>query len=297
MRIVMAGASGFLGTAWRDHLARRGHDVVRLVRGEAMSNGESHWDPYSGLVDRAVIDGADVVADFAGAPLAHWPYSAGYQRTFKRSRVATARTLAEAIAGSDRKPALLQQVGTAHYGDRGDEVITEQTPTDADTFMADVCRGWEAATEPAREAGARVVLMRSSPVLDRRGGALQPIRLIFAAGLGAPVGSGDQYFTTISLHDWSRAVTALAEDDDAEGAFNLAGPNATTNAEFGRTLARMLNRPFVMKVPAWPVRKMLGAISSEVLGSQRIAPERLTGRGFTFDHPTLEDRLASALDR
>lgn len=297
MKVVIAGASGFLGTAWRDHLARNGHDVVRLVRGQAMSDSESPWDPYAGVVDRSVIEDADVVADLAGAPLAHWPYSAGYQRTFKRSRVATARTLAEAIARSDRKPPLVQQVGTAHYGDRGDEVITERTPTDGETFMASVCQSWEAATEPASEAGARVVLLRTSPVLDRRGGAFPPIRLIFAAGLGAPVGTGDQYFTTISLHDWLRAVTALAEDDTAEGAFNLAGPNPTTNAEFGRTLARLLHRPFVMKVPARPIRKVLGAVSSEVLGSQRIAPERLTERGFTFDHPTLEDRLLSALHR
>jgi uncharacterized protein (TIGR01777 family) len=297
VRVVVAGASGFLGTAWRDHLARGGHEVVRLVRDEPMADRESRWDPYAGVVDRAVIEDADVVADFAGSPLAHWPYSRSYQRTFKRSRVATARTLAEAVAASDRKPALVQQVGTAHYGDRGDQVITEETPTDSETFMADVVRGWEAATEPAREAGARVVLLRTSPVLNRHGGAFPPIRMIFAAGLGAPVGSGDQYFPTISLRDWVRAVTLLAEDASAEGAYNLAGPDPTTNAEFGRTLARQLHRPFVMKVPAWPVRKVLGAISSEVLGSQRIAPARLVEHGFTFEHPTLEDRIAFALGR
>jgi uncharacterized protein (TIGR01777 family) len=296
MKVVMAGASGFLGTAWRDHLARQGHDVVRLVRGPAMSDRESHWDPFAGQVDRAAIEDADVVANLAGSPLAHWPYSKSYQRTFKRSRVATTRTLAEAIAASDRKPALLQQIGTAHYGDHGDAPITEATPTDADTFMADVCQGWEAATEPAQRAGARVVLMRSSPVLGRGGGAFKPIRLIFAAGLGAPVGSGDQYFPTISLPDWARAATSLAEDDAASGAFNLAAPNPSTNAEFGRALARMLHRPFVMKVPAWPVRKLLGAVSSEVLGSQRIVPERLVSEGFSFDHPTLEDRIAAALN-
>ena len=113
MRVVMAGASGFLGTAWRDHLAREGHEVVRLVRGEAMSAYESHWDPYAGQVDPAVIESADVVTNLAGAPLAHWPWTESYKRTFVDSRVATTRTLAEAIAGSDRKPAFLAQNGVA----------------------------------------------------------------------------------------------------------------------------------------------------------------------------------------
>src|SRR3954453_19554167 len=116
MKLVLAGASGFLGTAWRDHLAREGHEVVRLVRGNALSANESHWDPYAGQVDRAVIEDADVVANLAGAPLAHWPWTASYKRTFTDSRVATTRTLAEAIARSDRKPALLAQSGVAGYG-------------------------------------------------------------------------------------------------------------------------------------------------------------------------------------
>jgi uncharacterized protein len=297
MRFVLAGASGFLGTAWRDHLAREGHDVVRLVRGEAMSANESAWDPYAGEIDRAVIESADVVACVSGAPLAHWPYTRAYQRKFRASRVVTTGTLAEAVAASDRKPTFLAQNGTAGYGDRGDQVLTEEAATDADTFMGGVCRAWEEATRPAADAGARVVVMRSSPILDRRGGALRPIKLIFQAGLGAPVGSGRQFFPTISLQDWVRAATWLATNDQARGPYNLAGPAPTTNAEFGRLLARELGRPYVMRVPAWPVEKGLGAISSEVLGSQRIEPRRLLDEGFTFEHDTLEKRLGSALGR
>ncbi len=295
MRYVIAGASGFLGHPLRDHLARTGHEVVRLVRGEPMSRQESRWDPYSGQVDQSVIEAADVVVNLAGAPVTHWPFTKGYQRTFTASRVATTRTLAEAVAKSTRKPALLAQNGTAGYGDHGDRVVTEESPTDADTFMGGVTRAWEQAADPAREAGGRVVIARSGPILHQRGGAFRLIKLVFSAGLGAPVGSGDQYFPTMSLRDWVRATVRLAEDEQASGAYNLVGPDTTTNAEFGRALAQMLHRPFVMRVPGWPVDKLLGPISSEVLGSCRVEPRRLLEEGFGFDDPTVNARLAAAL--
>lgn len=297
MRIVLAGASGFLGTAWRDHLAQQGHEVVRLVRGEVMSPQESSWDPRRGQVDQAVIEEADVVACLSGAPLAHFPWTAGYKKTFLESRTLTTGTLATAIARSERKPALLAQNGIAGYGDRADQVLTEDSPTDADTFMGRVTRDWEAATAPAQEAGARVVVMRSAVVLDRRGGALKPLLLVFKSGLGGPLGQGRQYFSTISLNDWLRAATRLAADDDARGAYNLSAPNQTTNAEFGRTLARMLHRPAVLRTPSFPVKLALRDVSSELLGSARVEPARLQEAGFEFDHPTLESRLASALSR
>jgi uncharacterized protein (TIGR01777 family) len=294
MKLVLAGASGFLGTTWRDHLAREGHEVVRLVRGEALSGSESHWDPYSGQVDRELIESADVVANLAGAPLAHWPWTKSYQRTFTDSRVATTRTLAEAIASSDRLPAFLAQSGVAGYGDQGDRILTEDAPVDADTFMASVVRQWEAATEPAAAAGARVAVMRTSVVLDKRGSALKALRLLFKAGLGGPVGSGEQYFSTISLVDWLRAATHLA-GHASHGAYNLSAPNATTNAEFGQELARLLHRPSVVPAPAFALRALAGTVASELLNSTRVEPARLLAEGFTFDHPTLTSRLQAAL--
>lgn len=295
MKLVLAGGSGFLGTAWRDHLAREGHDVVRLVRGDALSSSESHWDPYAGQVDASVIEGADVVANLAGAPLAHWPWTASYRRTFTDSRVATTRTLAEAIATSDRKPAFLAQSGVAGYGDQGDRVLDEEVPVDADTFMGDVVRQWEAATVPAGTAGARVAVMRTGVVLDRRGGALKPLLLTFQAGLGGPIGPGTQYLATMSLVDWVRAATHLATSDDSSGAYNLTGPNATTNADFGQELGRRLRRPSVVRVPAFALRTLAGTVSSELLNSTRAEPVRLLAEGFTFEHPTLDSRLAAAL--
>jgi uncharacterized protein (TIGR01777 family) len=294
MKLVLAGASGFLGTTWRDHLAREGHEVVRLVRGEALSGSESHWDPYTGQVDRSLIESADVVANLAGAPLAHWPWTKSYQRTFTDSRVATTRTLAEAIASSDRKPAFLAQSGVAGYGDQGDRILTEDAPIDADTFMGSVVRQWEAATRRASTAGARVALMRTSVVLDKRGSALKALRLLFKTGLGGPVGSGEQYFATVSLADWLRAATHLAVHD-SHGAYNLSGPNATTNAEFGRELARQLHRPSMVPVPAVALRTLAGTVASELLNSTRVEPARLLAEGFAFDHPTLSSRLEAAL--
>jgi len=295
MKLVLAGGSGFLGTAWRDHLAREGHEVVRLVRGDALSASESHWDPYAGQVDRSVIEDADVVANLAGAPLAHWPWTESYKRTFIDSRVATTRTLAEAVAASERLPAFVAQSGIAGYGDRGDELLTEEASNDADTFMGEVTRVWEAAAAPAEAAGARVAIMRTGVILDKRGGPVKLLLPIFKAGLGGPVGSGEQYFSTISLPDWVRAATFIATHDEARGVYNVSAPNASTNAEFGKTLGRMLHRPSSVPVPAFALRTAAGTVSSELLNSTRVEPARLLAEGFTFDHPTLDARLASAL--
>lgn len=295
MKLVLAGVSGFLGVAWRDHLARQGHQVVRLVRGDALSSSESRWDPYAGHVDRAVIEGADVVATLSGAPLAHWPWTESYKRTFTASRVVTTRTLAEAVAASDRRPAFVAQNGIAGYGDRGDAALTEESAFDADTFMGRVTREWQDATSAVSEAGVRVAVMRSSIILDRRGGAMKPLLLLFKAGLGGPVGPGTQYFSTISMSDWVRAATHLVTNDGSSGVYNVSAPNATTNKEFAKLLGRMLHRPSVVPAPSWPIRAVVGDVSSELLNSTRVEPARLLAEGFEFQHSRLDERLAAAL--
>ena len=294
MQIVIAGATGFLGQAWTRALSAHGHKVVRLVRGEPSSADEVRWDPAGGTVDQETIDAADVVANLAGAPLVHVPWNESYRRTFLASRVDTTRTLAEAVARSDRKPTLLAQSGIAGYGDRGNEVITEDTPIDATTFMADVVRRWEGATSPAEEAGARVVHMRTSVVLDRRDGALQAMLLPFRLGLGGKIASGKQYFATISLHDWIGAATYLALNDDLAGPFNISGPDPSTNAEFTEELARQLGRPAFLRAPGFPL-KLVGPMGGEMLASQRVEPHRLLEAGYAFAHNDITDRLAAAL--
>jgi uncharacterized protein (TIGR01777 family) len=295
MRFLIAGASGFLGRALRDHLAREGHDVMRLVRGEPLSRQESRWDPYANSVDDDVVGACDVVVNLAGAPIAHWPWTASYKQTLRDSRLATTSTLAAAIARIPSKPAFLVQNGVAGYGDRGDEVLTEESSTPATTTLGTVTRQWQDAASPAETAGARVVIMRTAVVLHKSGGAMKPMLLAFRAGVGGPLGDGRQYFPTISLTDWVRAVTYLATSADASGVYNLAGPGQTTNAEFTEQLGRLVHRPTFMRVPALPMRKVLGELSNELLSSARVEPARLLAEGFAFEHPTLNARLAAAL--
>ena len=253
MLIVMAGSSGFLGTAWRDHLAREGHEVVRLVRGEALSANESPLGP----VRRRGGPGGHRVGGRGGQPGRARPWRTGrgptsYKRTFTDSRVATTRTLAEAVAGSDRKPALVAQSGVAGLRRPGRRPWSpRRRPIDADTFMAGVTRavgGGHRGGQRRRCPGDRC---GPGSILDKHGGALKSLLLVFKAGLGGPVGPGTQYFPTISLPDWVAAATHLATHDGSHGAYNLSGPNPTTNAEFGRELGRMLHRPSKVPVPSF----------------------------------------------
>ncbi|HSV38922.1 MAG TPA: TIGR01777 family oxidoreductase [Nocardioidaceae bacterium] len=294
MKFVIAGASGFLGTAWAEHLEKQGHEVTRLVRRPA-GRGESTWDPYSGKLDRDLVEQADVVANLAGANLAHFPFNAKYQKVFRDSRLVTTRVLAEAIAASANKPAFLAQNGVAGYGDRGAAVVTEDDPTNADTFLGRLTVEWEDATRPAGDAGARVVVLRTSVVLDRRGGAMGAVLTPFRLGVGGRIGSGEQYFATISMDDWMNATTHLAESETASGPYNLVGPGTTTNAEYTKTLARHLHRPAVIPVPAFAIRRALGPVSSDLLGSLRLEPRRIIDEGFEFRHDDLDSRVAAAL--
>jgi uncharacterized protein len=294
VRFVLAGSSGFLGTAWTAHLEAAGHEVTRLVRRPAQA-GESRWDPYANKVDLDLIEAADVVANLAGAPLPRVALSASYRKTFADSRVVTTRTLADAIAATRGQTALVAQNGIAGYGDRGDAVVTEATATDAETFLAQVTRDWAEATVPATEAGARVVILRTSVVLDKDSLTLKVMKIPFLLGLGGKIGDGKQYFPTISLSDWLRAVTFLAESDSASGVYNITGPNPTTNEEFTKALASRLHRPSFLRVPERPLRMTLGPVAPEVLSSLRVEPTRLLEAGFAFEHPTLESRLTAAL--
>ncbi|MGI8675804.1 MAG: TIGR01777 family oxidoreductase [Nocardioidaceae bacterium] len=297
MRFVIAGSSGFLGTALRDHLAGGGHTVIRLVRGSAATPSESTWDPHAGAVDTDVVAAADVVVNLAGAPIAHWPWTTAYRREILRSRVAATSTLARAVASASRPPVFLVASGIAGYGDdRGAEVLTESS-TDGSGFLAGVVRAWEDAAEPARHAGARVCHLRNGLVLGPGGGAFTVMSLPFRLGLGGRIGSGRQYFSAVSLADWVRAVSFLAATDDAEGRYNVSCPHPGTNADFTRLLAAALHRPAIMWVPAVALRTALGGLADQVLGSLRVYPQRLTEAGFEFQHPDLAAIVRAALRR
>ncbi len=295
MRVVIAGASGFLGTHLTEHLRVHGHEVTALVRREPASAHESRWDPRAGEVDAEVVGRAHAVVNLAGASIAGNPHSRRWAEEVRESRVATTGLLARAIAAAERPPAFLVGNGIAWYGDHGAAPVTEDSDSLGDAFLTRVTREWTAAADPAREAGARVCVLRTAPVMDRTSPPLKQLRLLFKAGLGGRLGSGEQYFPMISLRDWIGAVSYLLESRDVSGAFNLCCPTTPTNAEFTRELARAVRRKALFTAPAPLLRVAAGDLSSELLGSVNARPAALERAGYDFEDEDVREVLASAL--
>lgn len=294
MRFLIAGSSGFLGTHLRERLAGEGHEITRLVR-SSPGPGDVQWDPYAGTVDRAAVEAADVVVNLAGTPTIGNPHSRTWARNLRESRVTTTRVLADAVASSERKPAFLAQNAIAGYGDHGDRPVPETTPLTADTLLGKLTREWQAVTEPAAEAGARVCVLRTAVVLDQRSAPLRQQLLQFKAGAGGRLGSGRQYYPVITTRDWVAAAAFLAARDDVSGPVNLSAPHAPTNAEFTSALAERVHRPAVMHVPAAVLKVTAGRMAPEILNSVRVVPQVLLGAGFTFGDPEIGAILDSAL--
>jgi len=295
MHVVLGGASGFLGTALTTHLRDQHHQVTRLVRSEDPRSDASLWDPRTGRIDQIVIDRADAVVNLSGASIGRWPRTSSYKRELMRSRVDPTTTLARAIAGSGAPPMLLSGSAMGIYGgDRGDDVLTEQSEL-GDDFPAQIATKWEAAAQPAVDAGARVVFLRTALVLDQAGGLLGPLLPLFKLGLGGRLGSGRQHMSLVSLTDWLRAVTFLLENPDASGPYNIVMPADVTNAQFTDAFGDALHRPTVMVAPRFALRGVLGEMANDLLGSLRMQPARLREAGFDFEHPDLESAMRSAL--
>jgi uncharacterized protein (TIGR01777 family) len=295
MRVVIAGASGFLGTHLSDHLRVHGHEVVALVRREAHSPRESAWDPYAGVLDEALVGGADVVVNLAGSPLFGNPHSARYRRELMESRVVTTRVLAEAVAASERPPAFLANNGTSFYGDHGADALTEECDSRGEGLLTRVTREWQAAAQPALDAGARVCVLRTAPVMDRASLTLRLLKGLFKSGMAARLSSGEQYFPIISLRDWVGAATYVAESHDVSGVFNLCCPVTPTNREFTETLAEALHRPSFLAAPAPVLRLAAGQMAPELLNSVNVRPAALERAGYDFEDEDVREVLATAL--
>lgn len=295
MHVVVAGASGFLGTPLVARLRQRGHEVTRLVRGDDTAPDASRWDPASGRVDQALVGAADAVVNLSGANISRWPRTSSYAREILQSRLGATGTLARAIAAADRPPAFVSGSGMSWYGvDRGDDSLDESAGPGSG-FLADVSQQWEAATAPAAEAGARVCLVRTSLVMDASGSALKLMAVPFRLGVGGRLGSGRQRMSVVSRDDWVSAVTFLVEHDSLAGPFNVSIPQTVTNAEFTAELGRQLHRPTVLAVPSPAIRLALGGIADDLLGSLDVRPAALEAAGFTFAHPSLASTLKAAL--
>ncbi|MFC8300047.1 TIGR01777 family oxidoreductase [Micromonospora orduensis] len=298
MRILLAGASGFLGTRLGDRLTADGHQVTRLVRRPPRGPQERQWDPAAGQLDPAVVAGADAVVNLAGAGVGDKRWNDDYRRLIRTSRVDSTTTLATTVAGlpaADRPGVLLNSSAVGWYGNTGDRAVEEDAPA-GEGFLADVCRVWEAATRPAEDAGVRVVRLRTGLPLHRDGGLLKPQLLPFRLGIAGRLGSGRQWLPWISMVDWLDATLFLLSRADIAGPVNVVGPNPVTNAEFTRELARQLHRPAIIPIPALALKVALGGFSHEALTSTRVLPAVLTRAGYPYQHPDLRGALHAALN-
>ena len=296
MHVVVSGATGFLGRHLVDAFGAVGHTTTSLVRRETGADWESQWDAASGQLDAQVIEDADVVVNVAGSPTIGNPHSKRWASSLRESRVSTTRTLAEAIAASQKKPTFLAGNAVAVYGDHGDQQVTEAGDSRGHALMAEVTRAWEAAAQPAVNAGARVCVLRTSPVMDRESEPLRTLRRLFWLGLGGKIGNGRQYFPMVSLRDYLAGVVHLAENPDAHGPFNLCCPRTPTNAQFTRALSRAVGRPAFLPVPAPVIKVAVGPLAPELLGSVNLVPQALLDLGFEFRDQDVFAVVASGLD-
>lgn len=298
MRVAVTGSTGMIGRALGDALRAGGHAMVPLVRREA-GPGEVSWDPARGTVDTAGLAGVDAVVHLAGAGIGDRRWTTARRAEIVRSRVDSTALLARTLAAAKPRPSVLvcaSAVGV--YGDRGDEVLTEESPL-GHGFLAELCRDWEAAAGPAADAGVRVINLRSGIVLSAAGGALARQLPLFRAGLGGRLGSGRQWTSWVSIDDEVRAICFALEHPALVGPVNVTSPAPVTNRDFTAALGRALRRPAVVAVPAAALSVALGRqLAHEmVLASQRAVPTALQRASFEFAHPQLDDALSAVLHR
>jgi uncharacterized protein len=296
MRVMISGASGLLGTALTRGLQSDGHETVALVR-RIPREGEVQWDPQQPL-DPAKLAGCDGVVHLAGKNIAgRW--TERFKQEVLESRTVTTRTLATATADSFRRTGqprvFVSASGVGYYGNRGDEVLTEQSAVGTG-FLAEVCKQWEAAAAPAREAGVRVVNLRIGVVLARDGGALKPMLLPFQLGLGGRIGSGQQWWSWVALEDVIGAMRFALQTDGLQGGVNVVAPAPVRCAEFVKALGRVLHRPTIFPLPEFVIRTVMGEMGQELLLTSACAmPEKLQGTGYQFRHADLDGALRAAL--
>lgn len=300
MRIVLAGASGFLGRALVRTLAADGHELILLTRrpkGGAGGLREVAWQPDGTARAWAdVVDGAGAVVNLAGESIAEGRWTANRKAALIESRLLSTRSLVAAIDGAKaRPPLLLSSSAVGYYGPHEDEVVTEAEGP-GDDFLARLAAEWEHAAQAAESGGTRVVLVRTGLVLAGDGGALKAMLTPFRFGVGGPLGSGAQYWSWIHRTDWVALMRFLLAHPTLQGPINATAPTPVTNEEFSRTLARVLRRPCLFRVPAFALRLAMGEMADALLlTGQRVVPARAQEIGFRFEYETLEPALRAIL--
>jgi len=299
MRILVTGSSGLIGSALVPFLTASGHRVIRLIRSQSQTptRGESWgWDPDRGTILSAGREEPDGVVHLAGENIAGGRWTQRRKALIRDSRVKGTRVLSDLIGRRSPPPKVLVCASAVgYYGDRGDEILTEESAPGS-AFLPDVCREWEAACQPAADRGIRVVNLRLGMVLSPAGGALGKMLTPFKLGAGGVIGSGSQYMSWIALDDVASAIHAALTQDSLRGPVNAVAPNAITNRDFTRTLGRVLSRPTLFPMPAFAARLALGEMADALLlASARVVPVRLLESGFSFRYPDLEGALRHLL--
>lgn len=292
--ILIAGGSGFVGSALTESLGSQGYLVKHLTRSTPRSDRDVQWNPASGEIDRQSVEDADIVINLAGASIAGGWWTEKRKQMILKSRVDSTSTLAEAIASAERKPErFISGSAVGYYGDRPGELLDESS-TAGEMFLSEVCQQWEHEAVPAREAGVRVVHPRFGVVLSGSGGMLPLISLPFKFALGGKIG-GDQHMAWIDLHDLVRIFHHIIENDDIAGPINAVAPQSTTNAEFTNAMGEALNRPTVIPVPRAIAAFAGGQLARELLlPDQNVKPKVLQDSSFEFERPTISDSLQAA---
>ena len=291
-RIAVTGATGMIGSALVGHLKSEGHTVQKLVRRPVVSSDEISWDPKAGTIDLAALEGVDAIIHLAGANVGDRRWTKRYKAEILNSRLLGTNTIATAV--SQLKPSVfISASAIGWYGETGNRAVTENDRP-GDDFLATVCKEWESAADLAGDV--RTVKLRTGLVLEPNSGALGKMLPLFRFGLGGKLGNGKQWWSWITLHDQIKAICFLLENQ-IEGAVNLTSPNPATNQEFTSALARAMRRPALFPVPGFALKLVLGGFSSEILGSKRVIPKKLTDAGFQFDFPHLAPALAELIEQ
>src|SRR5215217_1378474 len=296
MNVLISGATGLIGSALAQELKDGGHSITRLTRSPKGEN-DVRWDPDAGTIDGSLA-GTEAVVHLAGESIAEGRWTASKKERIMESRKKGTRLLAEAIAGLPTPPRVMVSASAVgYYGDRGNELLREDSRPGSD-FLAEVCQAWEAAADPARQAGIRVVHPRFGIVLSPKGGALGRTLPIFKLGGGGRIGSGRQWWSWVALDDVVGAILHALEGDSVQGPVNVGRPNPLTNAEYTKVLGRVLNRPTVFAVPAPAIRIAIGGMADALLlASQRVEPVKLKETVYHFRYPELEGALRHLLGR
>lgn len=303
MNIIVTGSTGLVGKALIRSLLAEGHSITRLVRGatgraNTPNTTDAQWSPDAGTIDAEALEGHDAAVHLAGESVADGSWTEEKKRRIRDSRVKGTRLLAETLAGLREKPRVLVSASAiGFYGNRGAEVLREESAS-GDDFLSEVCREWEKATLAASQAGIRVVHLRIGVVLSGEGGALQKMLTPFKLGVGGRIGGGEQYMSWVALDDVVGVIRHALTNEAVRGPVNLVAPRAVTNAEFTKTLGRVLGRPTLFPMPAFAVRLAFGEMGDALLLSgARVEPAQLQATGYRFAYPELEGALRHALKK